>query len=114
MDPEGILKAWTTKVRISRAKAKAMMIASAYSRNVDFFLISGFFSFHPPLDYSKQIFTAESAERAEKNSISKRQKSIMLEKRNDFYFFDFVIVNSFLCGLCGLCALRGEKNSSIA
>jgi hypothetical protein len=50
MDPEGILNACTTKVRISIARAKAMMIASAYSRNVDFFLISGFFSLNPPLD----------------------------------------------------------------
>jgi len=48
MEPEGILKACTTKVRMSRARARAMMIASAYSRNVDFFLISGFFSLHPP------------------------------------------------------------------
>jgi hypothetical protein len=35
MEPEGILKAWTTKVLIKSARSKAMIIASAYSRRVD-------------------------------------------------------------------------------
>ena len=38
MEPEGILKAWTTKVRMSNAKMIAMRMASAYSRMTDFFL----------------------------------------------------------------------------
>jgi len=32
MEPEGILKAWTTKVRMKAAIRMAIMIASAYSR----------------------------------------------------------------------------------
>src|SRR5512135_386161 len=39
MDPEGILKAWTTKVRMKAAIRMAMMIASAYSR---IFAVFGF------------------------------------------------------------------------
>ena len=35
MDPEGILKAWMTKVRIKNARTKAIMMASVYSRRVD-------------------------------------------------------------------------------
>jgi len=35
MEPDGILKAWTTKVLIKRASSNAMRIASAYSRIVD-------------------------------------------------------------------------------
>ncbi len=35
MDPEGILKAWTTKVRIKSAKRIAIQIASKYSLNTD-------------------------------------------------------------------------------
>ena len=35
MEPEGILKAWTTKTRIANASNIAMMMASAYSRRID-------------------------------------------------------------------------------
>jgi hypothetical protein len=35
MEPDGILKAWTTKVLIKRASINAIRIASAYSRIVD-------------------------------------------------------------------------------
>jgi len=35
IEPEGILKAWTTKVLIKRASSKAIRIASIYSRMVD-------------------------------------------------------------------------------
>ena len=37
MEPEGILNAWTTNVRIRRARRTATRIASAYSRMTDFF-----------------------------------------------------------------------------
>jgi hypothetical protein len=36
MDPEGILNAWTAKVRINRASSTAMAAASAYSLSVLF------------------------------------------------------------------------------
>src|SRR5262249_49388839 len=36
MEPDGILKAWTTKVRIRSASRTAMRMASAYSRTTDF------------------------------------------------------------------------------
>ena len=39
MEPDGILKAWTTKVRMKAAIRIAMMIASAYSR---IFAVFGF------------------------------------------------------------------------
>ena len=35
MDPEGILKACTTKTRMAKASNMAIMIASAYSRTID-------------------------------------------------------------------------------
>jgi hypothetical protein len=35
MDPEGILKAWMIKVRIKKARTRAIMMASVYSRMVD-------------------------------------------------------------------------------
>jgi hypothetical protein len=35
MEPEGILKAWTTNVRMNRARSMAMVIASKYSRKID-------------------------------------------------------------------------------
>jgi hypothetical protein len=44
IDPEGILKAWTTKVLIKRASSKAIRIASIYSRRVDLLLGCEFFS----------------------------------------------------------------------
>jgi hypothetical protein len=39
MEPEGILNAWTTKVRIKRANMTAITAASAYSRTTLFFFI---------------------------------------------------------------------------
>jgi hypothetical protein len=36
MEPEGILKAWTTKVRMTRARATATRMASVHSRAADF------------------------------------------------------------------------------
>src|SRR6516162_2555831 len=36
IEPEGILNAWTTKVRIRRARRTATRIASMYSRTTDF------------------------------------------------------------------------------
>jgi hypothetical protein len=35
MDPEGILNAWTTNVRIIRARSMAKKIASMFSRRAD-------------------------------------------------------------------------------
>jgi hypothetical protein len=35
MEPEGIVKAWTISVRMTRARRIAMAIASAYSRTTD-------------------------------------------------------------------------------
>ena len=42
MEPEGILNAWTTKVRIRRARRTATRIASVYSRTTDFFRAAAF------------------------------------------------------------------------
>ena len=36
MEPVGILKAWTTKVRMNRARMTATTIDSRYSRATDF------------------------------------------------------------------------------
>lgn len=40
IDPEGILKAWTTKVLIKSAKRIATQIASKYSLKTDLFFLS--------------------------------------------------------------------------
>jgi hypothetical protein len=37
MDPDGILNAWTTNVRMKRARITATTIASMFSRNAPFF-----------------------------------------------------------------------------
>jgi len=39
IEPDGILKACTTKVLMNNAKIRAMIIASKYSRIMDFFLL---------------------------------------------------------------------------
>ena len=36
MEPDGIVKAWTTSERMTRASRTAIAIASAYSRTIDF------------------------------------------------------------------------------
>jgi hypothetical protein len=38
MDPDGILNAWTTNVRMNSARMIAMRIASVYSRQTDLWL----------------------------------------------------------------------------
>ena len=43
MEPDGILKAWITKVRMKRARTRAITIASTYSRKADLVVVLGIF-----------------------------------------------------------------------
>jgi len=56
MEPEGILKACTTKVLMNRASRSAMRIASAYSRIVDLRLVCKVSSLNEKLLQSRDIF----------------------------------------------------------
>ena len=75
MEPEGILNACTTKVRMTKASAKATRIASAYSRNVDFLFFPDVFK---NLLLLEILLTAENAESAEGTLPVKAQNSILL------------------------------------
>jgi hypothetical protein len=60
IDPDGILKACTTKLRMNKANTKAMIIASTYSRNRDFFL--GVISVDSAKTHSFQVLLSKLAE----------------------------------------------------
>jgi hypothetical protein len=54
MEPVGILKAWTTKVRIIMARIKATTMPSIYSRTIDFFFF--ICSISPPPNMRRYYF----------------------------------------------------------